>query len=122
MPNDHIESLPDQYESFVGERGQRLSGGQRQRIGIARALYTGRPVLILDEATSALDTGTETAIMDAIATYGGEKTIIIVAHRLSTLRQCSRLFHIDGGRVVRQRSYDEMIGEDDTILVNRAAT
>jgi ATP-binding cassette subfamily B protein len=116
---DHVESLPEQYNSFVGERGQRLSGGQRQRIGIARALYTGRPVLVLDEATSALDTGTETAIMDAIGALNGQRTVIIVAHRLSTLRQCSHVFRFDNGRVVEQGSYDDVIGSDDTVSISR---
>ncbi len=109
---DHIESLPEHYDSFVGERGQRLSGGQRQRIGIARALYAERAVLVLDEATSALDTGTEQAIMDAIGALAGKRTVIIVAHRLSTLRGCSHIFRFDDGRLVQAGSFAEVVGTD----------
>lgn len=93
-------SLPDGLESFVGERGVRLSGGQRQRIGIARALYHDPPVLVLDEATSALDTATEAGVIQAVAALQGTKTIIIVAHRLSTVEHCNRLYRLHEGRLV----------------------
>jgi ABC-type bacteriocin/lantibiotic exporter with double-glycine peptidase domain len=86
---------------MVGERGIRLSGGQRQRIGIARALYHDPPVLVLDEATSSLDTATERAVMEGIRTLKGEKTVIVVAHRLSTVEHCDRLFRLEQGRVVQ---------------------
>ena len=87
---------------MVGERGVRLSGGQRQRIGIARALYHDPPVLVLDEATSSLDTGTELSVMDAVRALQGRKTLIIVAHRLSTVEHCDRLFRLEHGRLVEE--------------------
>jgi ABC-type multidrug transport system fused ATPase/permease subunit len=90
-----ITGMPHGYETFVGERGVRLSGGQRQRIGIARALYREADVLVFDEATSALDTGTEQAVMEAIESLGSELTILIVAHRLSTLRKCDQIIELD---------------------------
>jgi ATP-binding cassette subfamily B protein len=86
-----IEASPEGYQSFVGERGIRLSGGQRQRIGIARALYKQAQVLVFDEATSALDTGTEEAVMEAVEDLSEEFTIVMIAHRLSTLKSCDRL-------------------------------
>jgi ATP-binding cassette, subfamily B, bacterial PglK len=101
----------DGYETFVGERGVRLSGGQRQRIGIARALYKQANVIIFDEATSALDNATEREVMQAIDSLGGELTVIIVAHRLSTLKHCSHIIELKHGEVVRQGGYDEMIGQ-----------
>jgi ATP-binding cassette, subfamily B, bacterial PglK len=94
-----VNELPGGLETLVGERGVRLSGGQRQRIGIARALYHDPAVLVLDEATSSLDTETESGVMDAVAALHGDKTIIIVAHRLSTVEQCDRLFRIEQGRI-----------------------
>ena len=97
-----IEASPEGYESFVGERGIRLSGGQRQRIGIARALYKRASVIFLDEATSALDTTTEKAVMDAVEGLSRDLTIIIVAHRLSTVQRCDRLISLDSGKVLKQ--------------------
>lgn len=93
----YIESLPDKLETEVGERGIKLSGGQRQRIAIARALYEDPDILVLDEATSALDTETETAVMESIDALQGTKTLIIVAHRLSTIRNCDKIYEINGG-------------------------
>lgn len=104
-----VESWSSQYHTVVGERGIRLSGGQRQRIGIARALYKGADVIILDEATSALDEKTEHAVMESINELGSDLTILIVAHRLSTLRDCSKVVEIEGGRVKRMGSYQEMM-------------
>ena len=95
-----IESSPNGYDGFVGERGIRLSGGQRQRIGIARALYKNAQVLVLDEATSALDTATETALMAAVNQLSQDLTIVMIAHRLSTLKCCDRVVRFDGGAVV----------------------
>ena len=95
-----IETSKDGYDTFVGERGIRMSGGQRQRIGIARALYKRSQVLVLDEATSALDTGTEQALMDAVNLLSKDLIIIMVAHRLSTLRQCDRVIRLEQGTVV----------------------
>ena len=94
-----LESLPDGAATRVGERGIRLSGGQRQRIGIARALYKQAPVLILDEATSALDDATEAAVMRSIMALGDEVTLIMIAHRRSTLADCDRILIVEGGRV-----------------------
>jgi len=95
-----IDSLPDGFDTMVGERGVRLSGGQRQRIGVARALYPNPSVLVLDEATSALDIDTEREVMDTVRSLRGSKTIIIIAHRLSTVEHCDRLFRLENGAVV----------------------
>ncbi|MEA3003118.1 MAG: hypothetical protein QOH81_1906 [Sphingomonadales bacterium] len=107
---DFVESLPDGYESRVGERGIRLSGGQRQRIGIARALYKGARVLILDEATSALDDETEAAVMRSIMALGGDITIVMIAHRRSTLHGCDRILRMEGGRIVE--TVEGMVAEE----------
>lgn len=104
-----IESWPKRYNTFVGERGVRLSGGQRQRIGIARALYKRADVIILDEATSALDNKTEEAIMEAINLLSGSLTIIIVAHRLTTLRNCSTIIKIENGQIEGSYSYQDIL-------------
>lgn len=106
---DFIESRSQGYESLVGERGVRLSGGQRQRIGIARALYKESSVLILDEATSALDNETEGLVMQTIHQLDSAMTILIVAHRLSTLRYCDRILELVGGKVLEYESYDQML-------------
>lgn len=97
---EFVATLPEGLDTVVGERGVRLSGGQRQRIGIARALYHDPTVLVLDEATSSLDTGTEREVMRAVAALHGRKTILIVAHRLSTVENCDRIYRVDKGRVV----------------------
>ncbi len=96
---DFIESQPGGYEATVGERGVRLSGGQRQRIGIARALYKGATVLVFDEATSALDEATETAIMESIYRLDRNVTLLMIAHRLTTLAGCDRIVRLDQGRI-----------------------
>ncbi|MGE4239652.1 ABC transporter ATP-binding protein [Ramlibacter sp.] len=105
---DAIESWPKGYQTVVGERGVRLSGGQRQRIGIARALYKGAAVMILDEATSALDNETEASVMQAIEGLDDDITILIIAHRLSTLRTCTQVFELDKGEIVRAGSYGDL--------------
>jgi len=97
---DFIESSPEGYQAYVGERGVRLSGGQRQRIGIARALYKQANVLVFDEATSALDNTTELSVMDAIEGFSRDLTILIVAHRLTTVRHCDIIVELEDGRVV----------------------
>jgi len=109
---EFIDALPEGYASTVGEQGMRLSGGQRQRIGLARALYARRPLLVLDEATSALDLATEDAVMASIRQLDAEQTVIIVAHRLSTLRHCSRIIQLEAGRIVAQGTFAEIIGDD----------
>lgn len=107
---DIIESWPKKYKTFVGERGIRLSGGQRQRIGIARALYKQADVIIFDEATSALDNKTEKAVMDAIEGLGKELTILIIAHRLTTLKNCTEIVELGDGRIKRIGTYAEIVG------------
>lgn len=97
--HDFIMTLPEGYATVVGERGVRLSGGQRQRIGIARALFHDPDVLIMDEATSALDGATESAVMEAINELGGRKTIVLIAHRHSTLGACSKIVNLEHGRL-----------------------
>ena len=96
---DFVQSLPDKLNTFVGDRGIRLSGGQRQRIGIARALYHDPDVLVLDEATSALDNETEQAVMEAIESLQGLKTMIIIAHRLTTIRNADLIYEVENGKV-----------------------
>ncbi len=103
---DFVESLPGGLATVVGERGVRLSGGQRQRIGIARALYHEPGVLVLDEATSSLDTATEAGVMEAVRALQGSKTIIIVAHRLSTVEMCTRLYRLEDGEVVGEGTFE----------------
>ena len=106
---DFIESRPDRYDTRVGERGIRLSGGQRQRIGIARALYKRASVLVLDEATSALDNLTEQSVLDAIGGLDRELTILIIAHRLTTVRRCDTIVELERGVVVSQGTYEELL-------------
>lgn len=96
---DYVRTLPDGLNTEVGERGVRLSGGQRQRIGIARALYSDPEILVLDEATSALDNETETAVMEAIDRLHGRKTLLIIAHRLTTIENCEYVYKVDSGNV-----------------------
>lgn len=104
-----INDLPQGYATTVGERGVRLSGGQRQRIGIARALYHNPQVLILDEATSALDNFTEQVVMDAVNNLGRDITIILIAHRLTTVRKCDQIFLLEQGAVVAKGTFKELI-------------
>jgi ATP-binding cassette subfamily B protein len=108
-----IESWPEGYDTLVGERGVRLSGGQRQRIGIARALYKRADVLIFDEATSALDSETETAVMAAIEGLDREVTLLMIAHRTTTLRNCDLIVELADGRIRRQGSYADLLLERD---------
>ena len=106
-----IEEWKDGYQTLVGERGVRLSGGQRQRIGIARALYKKANILIFDEATSALDNETEREVMEAIGDLGKEITVLIIAHRLTTLKGCDKIVKLDKNYTVHVGSYQEMINE-----------
>jgi ATP-binding cassette, subfamily B, bacterial PglK len=103
--------LPQGYETGIGERGVRLSGGQRQRIGIARALYRDPAVLVLDEATSALDGITEESVMDAVRTLLKKKTIIMIAHRLTTVKECDVIYQLDHGSILAKGSYDQLMAE-----------
>lgn len=106
---DFIENRPDSYRAYVGERGIRLSGGQRQRIGIARALYKQASVLVFDEATSALDNATEQSVMDAIEGLNRDLTILLIAHRLTTVRRCDTIVELEHGRVVAQGTYEQLL-------------
>jgi ATP-binding cassette subfamily B protein len=106
-----IEEWKDGYQTFVGERGIRLSGGQQQRIGIARALYRKANVIIFDEATSALDNETELEVMKAIEDLGKEITVLIIAHRLTTLKGCDKIIKLNKNNIINIGSYQEMINE-----------
>ena len=110
--SDIIETWPKKYKTYVGERGIRLSGGQRQRIGIARALYKKADVIIFDEATSALDNDTEQAVMASIETLGKDLTLLIIAHRLTTLKNCDYIVELGGGSIKRIGSYDEIVSTE----------
>ena len=108
LHNFVINELPDKYDTIIGERGIRLSGGQRQRIGIARALYNNPSILILDEATNALDNLTEKAVMDSLYNLRNKITIILIAHRLNTIKKCDQVFLIDQGEIIDSGNYDEL--------------
>ncbi|MGB3167695.1 MAG: ABC transporter ATP-binding protein [Alteraurantiacibacter sp.] len=108
--DDFASELPDGYDTMMGERGVRFSGGQRQRIGIARALYQTRDLLVLDEATSALDSATEAQIMENLDTVGRDTTMVMIAHRLETLRVCDTIIRLEKGRISGIGTYDEIIG------------
>jgi ABC-type multidrug transport system fused ATPase/permease subunit len=111
---EFIESLPEKYDTIVGERGIRLSGGQRQRIGIARALYKRASVLVFDEATSALDNETEAAVMGAIERLQRDLTILIIAHRVTTVAMCDKVIKLDGGEVVAEGPYETVVAGKGT--------
>jgi ATP-binding cassette subfamily B protein len=104
-----IEALPQGYDTVVGERGQRLSGGQRQRIALARAILKNPPVLILDEATAAVDNETEAAIQHSLETITADRTTLVIAHRLSTVRHADRIVVMEEGRIVESGSHEELI-------------
>ena len=105
--DEFIKDQPEGLDTNIGSMGVKLSGGQRQRIGIARALYRDPKVLILDEATSALDTDTETAVMEAIDSLAGSKTMIIIAHRLTTIRNCDIIYEVKNGKIT-QKTKEEL--------------
>ena len=113
-----INELPKQYQTTVGERGVRLSGGQRQRIGIARALYYNPQLLILDEATSALDNQTEKAVMDAINNLGKKITIILIAHRLGTVKKCDKIFLLEKSELKNEGTFEELIKINESFRIN----
>jgi ABC-type multidrug transport system fused ATPase/permease subunit len=108
--HDFVERLPQGYATLIGERGVRLSGGERQRVGIARALYHRPSVLILDEATSALDLATEKAVMASVAALTGSRTVIIVAHRLSTVERCDTIVVLENGEIRGEGRFAELYG------------
>ncbi|MGA1312924.1 MAG: ATP-binding cassette domain-containing protein, partial [Ilumatobacteraceae bacterium] len=107
---DFVNRLPQGLETNVGERGVRLSGGERQRLGLARALYGDPSLVILDEATSALDTETEAQVMSEVIGMRGQRTLLVIAHRLSTVQHCDRLYRLEAGRIVQEGSFEEVIG------------
>jgi ATP-binding cassette, subfamily B, bacterial MsbA len=107
--HEFIAALPAGYETFIGERGQRLSGGQRQRLAIARALLKNSPILVLDEATSSLDSESEHLVQDALANLMANRTAIVIAHRLSTVRRANRIVVLERGRVVEMGKHDELL-------------
>lgn len=107
--SDVVAQLPDGIQTAVGERGVLLSGGQRQRVGIARALYHEREVLVLDEATAALDNETESLVTKAIESLSGNKTMIVIAHRLTTLEQCDHIYEMHQGQIVRSGTYQDVV-------------
>lgn len=110
----YIKQLPAGYNTYVGERGIRLSGGQRQRIGIARALYRPASVVVFDEATSALDNATEKEVMESINNLACQYTVILIAHRLSTVEKCDVIFELNDGRVVAQGTYQDLIENSES--------
>lgn len=115
--HEYIQTLTDQYQTFVGERGIKLSGGQRQRVAIARAILKDAPILILDEATSSLDSHTESLIQDSLNFYieNKQKTVIAIAHRLSTLKHMDRIIVLDQGIIVEQGTHDELIQRETSL-------
>ena len=115
---DSVASWPKQYETLVGERGVRLSGGQRQRIGIARALYKNADVIIFDEATSALDNNTEQAVMQSIESLSTDLTLLIIAHRLTTLKSCTQIVELKGGNLHQLGSYQDVVNSSEHSLKN----
>jgi len=104
-----LATLPLGLDTILGENGTRLSGGQRQRVGIARALYHDPKVLVMDEATSALDNITEKDITKAIEALKGERTIIVIAHRLTTVMNCNKLYLMEEGKIIEEGTYSELI-------------
>jgi ATP-binding cassette subfamily B protein len=108
--HDFIVELPDGYDTVVGERGQKLSGGQRQRLSIARAIVKDPPILVLDEATSAVDNETEAAIQRSLELVGHDRTVIVIAHRLSTVRHADHIHVLERGGIVESGTHDELAG------------
>ncbi len=113
-----VDELPEKYQTTIGERGVRLSGGQRQRIGIARALYRDPKILILDEATSALDNQTEKAVMDAVNNLRKDITVILIAHRLNTVKRCDKVFLLEKGLIKNEGTFQELTNINENFFLN----
>ncbi|MCK4711725.1 MAG: ATP-binding cassette domain-containing protein, partial [Marinosulfonomonas sp.] len=109
--HDFIMVLPDGYKTTVGERGLKLSGGEKQRVGIARTLLKNPPILLLDEATSALDAESERAVQQAVEVMAADRTTLIVAHRLATVKKADRILVFDEGQIVAEGSHDELVAK-----------
>jgi ABC-type bacteriocin/lantibiotic exporter with double-glycine peptidase domain len=107
-----ISQMPEGINTLLGEDGIQLSGGQRQRIALARAFYHNRDILVMDEATSALDNETEEEIVKEIKHLKGDKTLIVIAHRLSTVKHCDYIFRIEKGKIVQTGDYDSVVGDN----------
>ena len=121
--DEFIEDLPDGYDTLLGDHGMRVSGGQRQRIAIARELYKNARVLIFDESTSALDTESEKIIQDKVDALRDKATLVLIAHRLSTVRNSDMIFVLEDGRIVEQGTYDYLCaaGGRFAVIVNHQA-
>ena len=109
--NSVVEELPEGVDTMLGENGVRLSGGQRQRVALARAFYHERDIIIMDEATSALDNETEKEVIDSIKKLKGQKTLIVIAHRLTTVKHCDVIYKLEKGRVIDSGTFEEVVGE-----------
>ena len=114
--DDFIQTLPENYDTVIGERGVRLSGGQRQRIGLARAVFRNPEVLVLDEATSSLDGATEEAVLNAIRNASKARTVIMIAHRLNTLKDCDAIYMMKNGRFSAHGTYEELLRENHEFM------
>jgi ATP-binding cassette, subfamily B, bacterial MsbA len=109
LAHDFIMAMPQQYDTVIGERGLKLSGGERQRLAIARALLKNAPILILDEATSALDTEAEALVQSALQNLMAGRTVLVIAHRLSTVRRADRIVVLEGGNIADSGTHEELI-------------
>ncbi len=114
--DDFIQTLPEKYDTVIGERGVRLSGGQRQRIGLARALYRNPEILVLDEATNSLDGATEETVLSAVRSASKARTVIVIAHRLNTLKDCDVIYIMENGRFAANGTYDELLHGNKTFM------